>query len=422
MNTKYIKSILPPLFSLAFIVAGSSPFLTFISLKLQASGYTEAIIGYVQAFYWVGYLIGSIVIEKFIVKIGYIKSFIMIASIMALSFIVQGLYLNIFYWCFLRIISGFCLAAAYVIIESWLMTDSSPNNKGRILSIYMIALYASQASSQMLIKNINLSSFIPYLLFGVICLISILPVSITHECPEISKTKSHKLKIKSIYKQVSLGIIGACSAGFILSAIYGLTPVFAKTNNISVSYIMSITIAGGFLLQWPLGYISDIIDRRLVLIFSTLSLFVISILMIIFSHSSAAVLILSFLLGGCAFTVYPVSITQVCDRIDQKYISYVIGLLSLIYGIGAILGPVISAYIMEIHVSGLYLYIGLLGLLVGSLGIYYKLKKPKTLSPEEKNEYIPIPPTTTPIIPELDPRMAKNIENNWIVKNKKKSK
>ncbi|NGX28260.1 MAG: putative MFS-type transporter YcaD [Candidatus Anoxychlamydiales bacterium] len=387
---KFLNPLIAPLLSLGFIVCSSTPFLTYISLKLQAENFTETIIGIIQSSFYLGFLIGSLQSERIIARIGYIRSFVCFSAIFGTTILIQGMAINAILWIVMRIISGISIAALYVIIESWILSDSSVKTRGRVLSFYMIALYGSQSLSQLIIRFISLDTITPFLLFGVMCYLSIIPVSINYsKTPETSPDVIKK-NFFAVYKATPLSFWGSFISGIILGAIYSFLPIYAQLNSLQPSYIMAITIAGGFLLQWPLGHLSDLFDRRKVLIASSLCAAIPSILMLVLPQSAMLSYILCFMIGGFAFVIYPISISQACDKFDLIYTRFVVGLMAATYGIGAISGPFIASLVMEWKVSALFLFIATVSILLSILGIYFSIKYPKITPKEEKGEFMPI--------------------------------
>jgi MFS family permease len=410
MNNKIkIKNpLLAPFLSLAFIVLSSAAFTTFISIKMQVEGFTETLIGIVQSGFYFGYLIGSLKAENIIRRVGYIRSFVFFAALFGSVILVQGLYINVFLWTILRSLSGLSIAALYVIIESWFLSSSNSKTRGRVLSIYMIAIYASQSLSQLLIRVLDLKELTAFLVFGILCYLSIIPVSINYSAtPETDSENIIKKSYREVYKSTPFSFWACLISGLILSSIYSFLPIFAKLKGLSVSYIMTTTIAGGFLLQWPIGYLSDIVDRRKVLIVSGIFLTIPSLLLYFNSDNSMFAYILCFLLGGFSFVIYPITVTNASERFDIKYIPFVVGLMSLLYGIGATAGPFLTSLFMERSSAGIFLYISIMSILLTLLGIYFRIKNPKVIPQEEKNEFVPIP--TAPIGSEIT---AKAIEEN----------
>ena len=405
---KFLNPLIAPLLSLGFVVCSSTPFLTFISLKLQVEDFTETVIGIVQSSFYLGFLIGSLRAEKIIARVGYIRSFVCFSAIFGATVLIQGMYISAILWTAMRIIGGVSIATLYVIIESWLLCGSSKKTRGKTLSLYMIALYGAQSFSQLIIDVINIETITPFLVFGILCYLSIIPISINYsKTPETSHEVVKKSYLE-VYKASPLSFWGSLASGIILGAIYSFLPIYAKLNGLKVSYIMSITIAGGFLLQWPIGYLSDIFDRRKVLIGSSLCAVVPSILMIFFSDVSYLAYFLCFILGGFTFVLYPISISQACDRFDTKFVPFVVGFMAMTYGIGAIIGPFVTSLFMEIKIYALFLFIAIVSSLLAIIGIYFRIKYPKITPKEEKSEFMPIS-ASAPIGTDI---ASKTIEQN----------
>jgi MFS family permease len=398
MNNQKIKLLNPliaPILSLAFIVCSSTPFLTFITLKLKAENFTEVVIGLVQSAFYLGFLIGSLKSERVIVRFGYIRSFVCFSAIFGATILVQGMFIHAWLWTIMRIIAGISIASLYIIIESWILTSSSSNSRSRTLSIYMIAFYASQSISQLLLKTMNIDTITPFILFGVFCYLAIIPVSINYSKTPETSSDTVKKSIKEIYKASPFSFWGSLISGIILSGIYALLPLYAEIYNLSVPYMMAITIGGGFILQWPIGYLSDILERRKVLIASAIGTVIPSILILFFANNAALSYLFCFLLGGFSFVLYPISISQACDRFDAKYIPFVVGIMAATYGIGAFGGPFFTSLFMEIHAAMLFVIIAALSILLSIFGIYFKIKQPKAVPKEEKSEFIPISGTAS---------------------------
>ena len=417
---KFLNPLIAPLLSLGFVVCSSTPFLTFISLKLQVEGFTETVIGIVQSSFYLGFLIGSLRAEKIIARVGYIRSFVCFSAIFGATVLIQGMYISAILWISMRIVGGISIATLYVIIESWLLCGSSKKTRGKTLSLYMIALYGAQSFSQLIIDAINIETITPFLVFGILCYLSIIPISINYSKTPETSNEIVKKSYLEVYKASPLSFWGSLASGIILGAIYSFLPIYAKLNGLKVSYIMSITIAGGFLLQWPIGYLSDVFDRRKVLIGSSICAIVPSILMIFLSDINYLAYFLCFTLGGFTFVLYPISISQACDRFDTKYVPFVVGFMAMTYGIGAIIGPFVTSLFMEIKIYALFLFIAIVSSLLAIIGIYFRIKYPQITPKEEKSEFMPIS-ASAPIGTDI---ASKTIEQNIIesLKHEEKTK
>ena len=400
---RLVNPLIAPLLSLGFIVCSSSPFTTFISLKLQAENITETIIGFVHAAFYLGFLVGSIRAEKVIKRIGYIRAFSTFSALFGFTILILSLKVNPILWMFMRFLAGLSIAEIYVIIESWLLAGSTSKTRGRILSIYMVILYASQSFSQLFLNITPLTTTLPFIMFAILCFASIIPVTLNYsKAPETSH-EGEKITFKETYNSAPFSFFGCLISGLLLSSIYSFLPLYAKLSNISAPYIMTITLAGGFLLQWPLGLLSDMFNRRKVLLLISIFVFVPSFIIIFLNHTITLIFSLCFMIGGFTFAIYPISITQVCDRFDSKHIPYVIGIMSLAYSIGAIFGPILTSLFMELTSEGIFIYIAILSAILSFIGLYYIIKNPLITPKAEKTEFLSTSGTMQ-LKSDLDPR------------------
>lgn len=400
---KTIKNILSPLMAILLLMLGNGFFLSFTSLRLDALGFDEWIVGLVHSAYYLGMLIGAARAEGVINRVGHIRGYAAYAAIGTICLMLQGLTPHPAAWVLIRMMMGFCLAVYYIVVESWFLSQATPTTRGVILSLYMITLYLSQAVSQFIINLIDIDSAQPFLVAGLLGAASAVPLTLTRSpSPHLHEPSGHSLK--SLFEQSRFGFSGCLISGIILSSIYSFAPLFAKTNDLSVSSVMSICIFGGVLLQWPVGKLSDIFDRRRTLFIVTLATALESILIIFIEPQEGWVYFHLFIIGGLVFTLYPLSITEVCDRLQPNDITKATGMLLLTYGIGAVAGPLIApACINLIPTYGLFLFTLVNSAVLGCLGIrsfIYSKPVPEDL----QGEFVPLP-RLTPVAYELDPRI-----------------
>lgn len=323
----------------------------------------------------------------------------------------KSLFVNPFLWIACRFCMGFFTAGLWIVIESWLLMVAGKENKGTVLSYYMIAFYAAQAIGQFILTRVSALSLIPFSIASLFISLSVVPVALT-------KSKSPAVEGRSLLSPLKLmrispfGFLSSFGSGLIMGAFFGLAPVFAykigMNNNDIVTY-MGVTIIGGFVLQWPLGRLSDKVSRRSVLIGVSLITSSIALLMALASLAATDILfILSVLFGGFSFTMYPMSISYANDYLDSKDLVAATGGLLVAYGIGCVIGPLLAPVAMQIiGPSGLYVYFAFIAATVGVFGLMRrKYKKPIPIS--EQAKYVSVP-RTTPKASELDPRGDENL-------------
>ncbi|MDF2549547.1 MAG: putative permease, major facilitator superfamily [Chlamydiales bacterium] len=332
---------------------GGGYLLTFISIRLNLAGYSSMDIGWVQSSYCLGMLISSLLAERWIQKLGSAKTYIIFSALLVVTILSQGLYVNPIFWSFLRLVAGFSVGVLYVVIESWLLIQSAPQEKGVVLSIYMVALYAAQTFSQSFEALIDSTSHLPFLVAAIFPFLSIFPIARAKEVPPLLDSVSNKT-LQEIFWLSPIGCLGCIMSGVLLSALTSFCPLFAERQGFDVAPFMAFTIGGGFLFQWPIGYLSDHMPRRTLLMMLS-AVAIIPCVGIALTLDPTYVLFFSFILGGMAYTIYPVATSYACEAFSQKDITAVMGALLLAYSIGSVAGPLLAAAAMQ-HYGDFALY------------------------------------------------------------------
>jgi MFS family permease len=404
-----IKNILPPLSAILLTMLGTGFFLSFTSLRLDTLGFDGWVVGVVHSAYYLGMLIGAARAEKIINRVGHIRAYAAYTGVGVICLMAQGLTPNPLIWVFIRVVMGFCLAVYYIVVESWFLSSSTQATRGAILSLYMITLYLAQASSQFILNIINLDSSEPFFVAALFASASIITLSLS-KAPSPQLHDQSGYSFKSLLKQSQFGFMGCFISGIILSSIYSFAPLFAATNELSVSLTVGVCILGGVLFQWPVGKLSDIFDRRRVLFGLTVFTALQAILLVFIPPHGVLIYALLFTLGGLVFTLYPLSITQVCDNVQPHGLTKATGTLLLTYGIGAVIGPVIApVFIDAFPVYGLFLFIAVNAIALIIMGIFsFKFSPPV---PEKMQiEFVSLP-LATPVAYNLDPRIEEGLED-----------
>jgi MFS family permease len=396
-------AFIEPLISLCLFVFGASFFTVLIAVTLKANQSDGVVIGVVQSAYFAGLLLGGVFVNRFIRRSGHIRSYAAFASILSVSMLTMGLWTEPYSWMVLRLLFGFSIAAMYVVIESWLLSYANTQNRGAILSFYMVALYLAQSGSQLFYKEMSGLNLNPYMLGAIFVCLSAIPLALAFtKPPEVEDVAL--ISIKRLVTAAPLGVAGCLIGGVIQGSIYASLPSFCLDYQYEPSQMLAIAIIGGGCLQWPIGKLSDIFDRRTVLIAVSIAMLVPCFLMFFLSDYEPAVKVLCFLIGGLSFALYPLGISQACDRLKPEEITGATALLLVSYGVGSVVSPIAAACFMAISPLLLFAFYLLFAGLLVLIGFYsVKVKAPVPM--EDQVKFMPIPSTTV-VAAELDPRMS----------------
>jgi MFS family permease len=237
--------------------------------------------------------------------------------------------------------------------------------------------------------------------------LSLVPLSLTPvETPPVIKVK--RFGLRTLIAISPLGVGGCFSVGLISAAFSGMGPVYARTIDPSPNWIaafMMTAIFSGFLLQYPVGKLSDRFDRRQVFLGISIALAVVSGALALFGGlSMTLMLVLLAVFGGLSYTIYPLSLSHANDFMQPEQLVPAAAGLLLCYGVGAIFGPIMASRVMEVlGPAGLFAWTGTVAALLALFTMYRmtrRLAKPN----EEQGSFVTVVPTTTPVAAGLDPR------------------
>ncbi len=367
--------IITPIIAMCLLSFGNGFFTTFSSIELNSLGRSSFMIGIISAAYFIGMTTGSYFSQFTIMRVGYIRAFVLFASLMAVSILILGVFKSVVVWMIFRFMCGYALAALFLIVESWCILSSEKKNRGLVFSLYLFVYYGTQAVSQLMI-NVNFSqSLLAYCFISSLCSIAIVFMAST----KIVAPAPHSEEVcspKKIIQKVPLAIIAGLVGGSILGSIYTILPIFLvrveSTQNM-ISILMMTTILGGMFIQVPMGKLSDIIDRRKVILLAAVGIIVASACVFVFYKSYILFPIILFLLGGCGFVIYPLAISHASDFLEEHEILSAIGVITIAYGVGSAIGPmVISNFMAIVGPFGFFIVIGVIGILL-SIYTFYRI-------------------------------------------------
>jgi len=366
---------------------------TLIGVRAIVEGFSFISTGFIVAGYYVGYLTGSIVIPIFLKRVGHIRVFAALASLASIAILLHSVFIQPYMWFFIRILTGISLAGIFVIMESWLNAKSTNETRGKILSIYMIVTFSFLGLGQFLLNLSDPAEVDLFILVSILLSFALLPIllSIT-EAPNI--TDSKKISLKELFVISPLGFVGAFFTGLAHSAILGYGAVFASVKGLGlfeISIFMVIVTSFGALFQWPVGYLSDKIDRRVILISVTLISSALSLFIVASSYISLIIFfILLAIYSGMSLPLYSLTIAHTNDFLQQDEIIGGTASMCILVGLGSICGPIAASLFMNaIGPDGFFVYLFIVHGLLGLFGLYRMAKRTKPMDLE--SQYTPLP-------------------------------
>jgi MFS family permease len=363
---------------------------TEISLRATLEGFPAPLTGAVMSCYYIGYMFGTALAPRLVRRVGHIRVFAAMAALACASILAQGLFIAALPWALLRGLSGLAFAAIYVVAESWLNESSSRATRGSLLAVYMVVLYIGLGSSQFLLIPTDPRTAAPFMLVAILISLAMVPIVIAAQhAPEIALPQ--KVRYRDLYRDSPLGVVAVTVAGMVTASVYSMGPVYARLSGLDTSGVatfMGVSVLAAVVLQYPVGRLSDRIDRRTVIagicILATLAAAVPA---AIRALPHGLVLVVAAVFSGLAFTLYSLGVSHVNDHLRPTQMVAASGALLRLNGIGGALSPVLVGGLMARF--GPPAYFGSLAGLTGLLSIYdlWRKMRRRPPPPERKQPF-----------------------------------
>jgi len=392
-------------FGFALISLGHGLQGTLIGVRSVLEGFSFLSAGLIIAGYYVGYLTGALTIPIFLQRVGHIRVFAALASLASIAILLHSVFVHPYSWMFIRILTGVSLSGIYVIMESWLNEKSTNQTRGQLLSVYMIITFVFVGAGQFLLNLGDPAKVDLFILVSILLSFALLPILLSStEQPNSESPKYFSLK--EFYLVSPLGFVGALATGLSHSAVFGYGAIYASSINLTifeVSLYMTIITSAGALSQWPIGYISDRIDRRVILVGVS---FIASGLSLFFIFANFMPLPLFLLITGlfsiACLPMYSLAVAHTNDFLQPNEIVSASATFGILIGIGSIIGPLVVSSFMEIlGPVGFYIYLFIIHGLLGLFGLYRMTQRTKPRDLE--SQYNPLPRNISPAGMEMNP-------------------
>ena len=397
-----IKNSWALLFGMFLLMLGNGLQGTLLGVRGSIEGMSPQTMSWVMTGYFVGFLFGSQLTPNMIRRVGHVRVFAALGSLVSACLILYAAWTNPYFWFLLRIIVGFCFYGIYVVAESWLNDSSSNETRGQTLSAYLIVQMMGIVLAQAVLNFADPSGYMLFIIISVVVSLSFAPILLSvSPAPQFQTSK--RMTLSQLWSISPLGVVGQFFLGAIFAALFGMASVYGTERGLTVKDISLFVAAiyfGGMILQYPIGWVSDRMDRR-VLIFIVCSIGTFFSFAANLSDNFIWLLIVAFIIGGVSNPLYSLYIAYTNDYLEHDDMASASGGLIFLTGIGAIFGPSIVGWLLDAYGAASYFwFIGSVMAIMGSYALY-RMTQTSSTAVEDTSTYAPITPTSTPIAMEL---------------------
>lgn len=377
---------------------------TLLGLRGEIEGFTTLEISIVMSAYFAGFLGGSQLTPKLIGKVGHVRVFAALASSISAVLILYPALTEPWAWTIGRVIIGFCFCGVYITAESWLNDASDNAHRGQALSVYMIVQMAGIVAAQYIVTLGDISGFILFIIPSVLVSLAFAPILLSAgKSPDFSTTKP--MKIKDLVSASPLGSVGMFLLGGVFAAQFGMSAVYGQRVGMSVGQIslfISAIYVAALLFQYPIGWLSDRIDRRILIIGMGVGGAAGCLVAYVFGGIFAASIVGGVLMGGTSNPLYALLIAYTNDYLEKEDMAGASGGLLFVNGVGAVSGPLILGVMMDrIGPGGYWVFLFVLMAAIALYALYRMTQRERDMDEIETIPYAPIMAAGTAVIAEV---------------------
>lgn len=391
------------LLGMGLIMLGNGLQGSLLGVRASLEGFGTTTTGLVMSGYFIGLIGGCSLVPKMVGRVGHVRTFGALASLASTSILVQAVFVSPVIWWVMRVVTGFAYAGLYIVVESWINEAATNSTRGKLLSFYMLVSLGGVAGGQLLLNLFSPSGFELFVLVSLLISLAVVPILLsTARAPQFDLLES--VGIVQLYQVSPLGVFGMFVSGLAYGAFLGMGAVYAMEKGLSVkdvSFFMFTLVLGGFIFQYPLGWLSDRVGPRKVILLSCVAGMFISFVAMNFSGEGLLLYALIATVGGLAMPLYSLCGVHTNDYLTPTQMVAASGTLVLISAVGAAIGSPLTALAMDIF--GPQAYYGCIGLMLSSVAVFalWRATQRDEVESEEQGSFVVMQPS--PLSVSLNP-------------------
>lgn len=383
--------------ALTLLMLGNGLTVVLIGVRSELEAFGTTVTGFVMASYFAGFLVGSQVTPRIMARVGHIRVFAGLCSLVATAALMHALFVSPVTWALLRLVFGFAMAGLYVVVESWLNDTVSNANRGRMMAVYMVVSMGGLGLGQLLVGVGDPVGPALFIVAGALMTLAVAPISLSiNDAPYFQLPP--RTRYRDLWDAAPLGVVTAVGAGVANGALIAMASVYATQVGLSVGRIglfVAAAALGSVALQWPVGHMSDAIGRRPAILLVTFGAVAVGAVATFMGAAGLGIIGAMFLLGGLSYPMYSLALSHVVDVLPAG--QAVTGSVAVVFlsGLGSIFGPLSASVAMDLFgPDGFFWAIATVHLVIGLYGVARVVRRP-VIEDETVEPWLPVPARST---------------------------
>jgi len=400
-----LRPITSLLLAVALLLIGNGLQFTLLPLRGSLQGFGAMALGVIASAYYVGFVGGCWLGPRLIVRAGHIRAFAAAVAVAAAVAIAYALAPTPVAWVLFRLVTGFCLAAIYLVIESWLNDQATNETRGLVMSAYIGVNFAALTAGQFIVMLYPIEDGGGFMLAAMLMSLAIVPVALTRSAQPAPITLV-QFQPGRLFAAAPVALVASFMIGLATGAFWGLGALSASGRGLDVSEVarfMGVAVLAGALGQWPLGRLSDRVDRRLVLAAVLGMGAAASLALALVEAHGLLLLMLAALFGAMMLPSYSLAAAHGYDKTPNNEMVATAATILLLNGVGAAIGPLAASAVMaRLGPGSLFLFTaGVLAVL--ALYVLYRVRVMAPLPQPEKTDFDIVATAPVGTVVTLDP-------------------
>lgn len=392
-----LRTTWPLLLGILLFMVGNGMQGTLLGVRGGIEGIPTSLMSVVMAGYFGGFVLGSLAVPPMIQRVGHVRVFAALGSLISAVLILYAAAPHWIAWAVLRLLIGFCFCGVYITAESWVNASATNETRGQAMSAYFIMQMLGLVTGQALLNVGDPAGWMLFVIPSVLVSLAFTPILLAQvQAPRFEQIKP--MSLPRLYRASPLGCVGIFLVGGVFSALLGMGAVWGAVIGLDVKQISAFVAAisvGGLLAQYPIGWLSDRLDRRKLII--ALSGFgaVVAAVVAAADLGIWGYLLAAALVGGVANPVYALLIAYTNDFLDASDMAAASAGLLLVNGAGSVFGPILTGWLMTlIGPEGFWIY---MGVLLAMLTAYGGWRMTQRATPSLDQNFAVLLPAATPV-------------------------
>lgn len=388
----------------AFTAAGNGMMSTFVPVRLDLAGIGQDAVGMVVTAYAVGLLLGCVLSGHAMRRVGHVRAFATFAATGTISALLMSAWVTPAAWIVLRIAGGFCTTAMFLATQSWLNEVTASERRGRVMSLFYLSYTVSLGLGALIMHRVPADTPTPFLILAGLYAAAVIPIGLTRlETPPPPERIA--VRLAEVYRISPVGLVGAYAAGSLGMTMMGVGPMYGTAIGLSaqdIALAMAALQGGNLAIQWPLGWLSDRMDRRHVIAGAAVAVVAVSVAILLAGDAHLVALVFLFgLWGGLAESIYAIATAHANDRTPAGDYVVVSSTVLVVWASGSTVGPMVATGALRVFgPAGIWLFFVAVASGLAAFAAWRSLRRERP-SDEEQEQFHTVP--SSPQIPEWTP-------------------